>query len=168
ARAQEMSVRAALGAGGWRLLHQVAVESLVLAAAGGLLGVALAWAGGRALVALLPASFPLPRLREIREDPAVLGFAMLAVVAAALRFSAGPALHARRAAVAQALRQSGRSVAGTHGRFRAALVVTEVALSLPLLAGAGLMARSIVRLDTVPPGFRPEGVLTVRMKLLPV
>src|SRR5262249_29799685 len=95
-RAREMGVRAALGAGGWRLLHQVIVESLVLAAAGGLLGVALAWAGVRALVAFLPASFPLPRIEEIGVDRAVLAFATLAVIAAALLFSAAPALYARR------------------------------------------------------------------------
>jgi putative ABC transport system permease protein len=167
-RAREMGVRAALGAGGWRLLHQVMVESLVLAAAGGLLGVALAYAGVRALVALLPASFPLPRLQEIGVDPAVLAFATVAVVVPGLLFSVAPAVYARRTDVAQALRASGRGVAGSHGRFRAALVVAEVALALPLLAGAGLMARSFLRLDRVPPGFRPEGVLTVRMMLLPV
>jgi predicted permease len=167
-RAREMSIRRALGAGRFRLLHQVLVEGLLLASIGGLCGLALAHWGVRALVLTLPAAIPLPRLQEIAIDASVLVFTAVVSLGAGVLASLAPALQANRADVARELHQSGRSVTATQRRLRGAMVVAEVALALPLLAGAGLMVRSFLRLSAVEPGFRVEGVLTARMLLLPV
>jgi putative ABC transport system permease protein len=157
ARERELAVRSALGGSPGRLVRQMLAESLVLATAGALLGLALAYGGLRLLVALAPAN--LPRLDEVRIDPAVLGFtALLALLAAAL-FGLVPALRASRPGLAQVLRAVGR--AGGGGRLlRSGVVAAEVALSFVLLVGGGLMVRSFVALMHADPGYDPTGVLT--------
>jgi putative ABC transport system permease protein len=166
-RAREFAIRRALGAGAWRLLRQVLVECLVLAGMGTLLGIALAWLSVRAFIRLTPATVTLPRLDELSIDSSVLLFATAIAVVTALLFSLGPALAAGRPERSRSL-SSGRSVVSRQRRLQSLMVIAEVALALPLLAGAGLMVQSLIRLTQVEPGFRAEGVLTVQMLLLPV
>jgi putative ABC transport system permease protein len=166
ARAREMNVRLALGASRWRLVHQLAVESLVLAGLGGLLGLLLAQAGVPALVSLFPASVPLPRVGEIRVDRWVLAATASVSIGAGLFFGLLPGLQVGRGHLAEVLRASGRAV--TVGmRARSLLVVLEVALAVVLVVGAGLLTRSLAHLHAIDPGFRSERVLTARMLLVP-
>jgi putative ABC transport system permease protein len=166
-RAREFAIRRALSAGAWRLLRQVLVECLVLAGMGTLLGIALAWLSVRAFIRLTPATVTLPRLDELSIDSSVLLFATAIAVVTALLFGLGPALAAGRPERSRSL-SSGRSVVSRQRRLQSLMVIAEVALALPLLAGAGLMVQSLIRLTQVEPGFRAEGVLTVQMLLLPV
>jgi putative ABC transport system permease protein len=167
ARAREFALRLALGAGRWRLVHQVLVESLLLAGLGAALGVALAWLLVRALVRFASVSLALPRVDEVSIDVWVLLFTAAVAISTAVLFGFGPALAAGRSERGGAP-GLGRGVVPGQRRLRSALVAAEIALALPLLAGAGLMIQSLVRLHQVEPGFRAEGVLTVRMLLLPV
>lgn len=166
ARAREMNVRLALGAGRWRLVHQLAVESLLLAGLGGVLGLLLAQAGVPAIVSLFPASFPLPRAEEITVDGRVLAGTAAVSMGAGLVFGLLPGLQAGRNRVADVLRAGGRAVSGG-ARARALLVMAEVTLAVVLVVGAGLLARSLAHLHGIDPGFRPQHVLTARMLLLP-
>jgi predicted permease len=163
-RRREMAVRTALGAGKGRLMRQLLVESVVLALAGGLVGVGLAMALTRLLVALRPQN--IPRLDAIGVDLRVLAFALGASTVVGVLFGLLPALQATRLDVQSMLRQGGRGVAGG-GRqgARRALVVGEVAIALVLLVGAGLMTRSFVRLLSVDPGYRVDHLLTVPIAL---
>ena len=163
-RRREMAVRTALGAGKGRLMRQMLVESVVLALAGGLVGVVLATALTRLLVSLRPQN--IPRLDAIGVDLRVLAFALGASTVVGVLFGLLPALQATRLDVQSMLRQGGRGVAGG-GRqgARRALVVGEVAIALVLLVGAGLMTRSFVRLLSVDPGYRVDHVLTVPIAL---
>jgi len=165
ARAREMSLRTALGAGRRRLISQLLTESLVLAGAGGLAGVALAYLGVDALRAVAPAD--LPRLDEITVDASVLAFTTFLTVGAGLLFGLVPALHAGRADLQGVLREEGRS--GTVGRkriqLRQLLVVSETAVAVMLLVAAGLLLQSFRRLMAVDPGFRTERVVTARITL---
>lgn len=156
---RELSVRTALGASRWRLMRQMLVESLVLAAIGTAAGVGLARIGIAQLIAMGPSS--LPRIASIAIDPASLGFSAVAGLVAAAIFGLIPALRASRPDVMQILRGSGRtaSLGGGHA-LRNAAVVLEVALSFVLLTGSGLMFRSFVALKQVDPGYDPQGVLT--------
>jgi predicted permease len=164
ARQQEMAVRLALGAGRGRLVRQLLTESLVLAAFGGALGVALATGGLRALLSL--ASGQLPRAAEVSIDATVLAFTVGVSVLAALLFGIVPAWRISRGAAEGALREGGRGVAGSrHHRIRAALVVAEVAVALMLVVGAGLLARSFIALLDEDPGFQPEGLLAVQFTI---
>jgi putative ABC transport system permease protein len=165
ARRRELAVRAALGAGRRRLLRQLVVESLVLAAAGGAVGVLLAaWATG-ALIGLTPPD--IPRLEAVGIDLRVVGFAVLATLATALLFGLAPALQASRLDLYGSLREGGRGGTGGRaaGRVRGALVIAEIALALLLLAGAGLLGRSFLALSAVDPGYETENVLTFRISL---
>ena len=144
------------------------VESLVLAGMGAAVGVLLAWWGVRAAVRLMlstPSAFSLPRLQEISIDPWVLAFVALVTVATAVLFGLVPALVSRPGDLRGVSLASRSATSGR--RLQSAMVVAEVALALPLLVGAGLMVHSFVRLSQVEPGFRAEGVLTVKMLLLP-
>jgi putative ABC transport system permease protein len=161
-RRRELAVRAALGATRGRMLRQLLTESLSLALAGGLLGLLLAWWGVDALTRLLPANFP--RLGEIALDPPALGFALLASLATAIIFGLAPAWQSARIELQEALKESARgSVGARRDRLRGALVTAEVALSLSLLVGAGLLFRSFLRLQAVDAGFDAGGVLTMRL-----
>jgi putative ABC transport system permease protein len=160
ARSRELAVRAAIGAGRWQLVRQMLAESLIIAAVGTVLGVALARAGMRVLTALGPKD--LPRLEAVTIDPIVLTFAITAGLVTAVLCGLVPALRASRADVMEVLRSVGGRTSGLRGgrRLRSGVVVTEVALSFILLIGAGLMLRSFVVLGRVDPGFDPHNVLT--------
>jgi putative ABC transport system permease protein len=161
-REPELAVRAALGAGRWRVVRQLVVEALVLCAVGGTLAVALAWAGIRELVAIAPAS--LPRLDAIHIDPLVLAFAVAITLASAVLCGMLPAWTIRHMDPMHVLRGSGRtSGLARAGLLRNTVVVVEVALCFVLLIGSGLMVRSFLELQRVDPGFDPHGVLTFRL-----
>ncbi|MFN2567400.1 MAG: ADOP family duplicated permease [Gemmatimonadaceae bacterium] len=163
-REREMAVRGALGAERGRLVRQLLTEGLVLATAGGLLGLAIAPPVLRGLIALAPGNIPL--LDDVRIDPTVLGFAAAATLFSTALFALAPALRLARADLQATLRASQGSAAGLrHARLRSALLVAEVALSLVLLIGAGLLLRSARRLSEVDHGFRADGLLTVSLDL---
>jgi putative ABC transport system permease protein len=163
ARELEMAVRGALGATRLRLMRQLTTESLVLAAAGGLVGVGLAWACTQALTALNPAN--LPRVGSVRIDAAVVLFGIGATALTAVSFGLVPALRAAGIDLNRVLRAGSGSIAPV--RRRGALMVAEMALALVLLIGAGLMIRSFAALQRVRPGFDPSGLLTFRIALPP-
>jgi putative ABC transport system permease protein len=165
ARAQEVAIRTALGAGRGRLVRQLLTESLVLGVAGGAFGVGLAFAGLKALKAWLPAD--LPRASEIRLDAPVLLFALGASLLAAVVFGLVPALQASSTNLSDTLKEGslGAGESGARKRLRGLLVVGETGLSFVLLIGAGLLGRSLLRLQQVPLGFDPERVLTSGISL---
>jgi putative ABC transport system permease protein len=164
ARERELAVRGALGASRGRLLRQLTTESLLLAAGGGALGVLFAWLGTRWLVWMNPAN--LPRVEAIRLDPDALLFAIGASVATALVFGLIPALRAARVDVNRTLRAGANpSASKAQVRMRGVLMVAEVALTLVLLIGAGLLVRSFLALQQVRPGFDPARVLSFRVSL---
>ncbi|HEX6307515.1 MAG TPA: ABC transporter permease [Longimicrobiales bacterium] len=164
-RRTEMAVRTALGAGRSRIVSQLLAESLVLAVIGGVLGLLLAWAGVELLIALEPGN--VPRIDEVRIDPATLGFTAAVVLATAGIFGLVPALHASRPDPAVQLRIGSRAVSGGRGggRVRGALTVAEVALSVVLVIGATLLIRTFAELSRVDLGFAPERVLTFAVAL---
>ena len=150
ARQRELAIRAALGSGRARIVRQLLTEAVLLGLAGGALGVLLAAWGVDGLVALAPKS--IPRLDEVRLDPAVLGFALVVSLVSGLAAGAAPALHATRGDLVDALK-NGAAGATSRSRLRSALVVAEVALALVLVIGAGLMIRTLARLLDVPTGL---------------
>ena len=160
ARHREMSVRLALGASRSRLLRQLLTESVVLSLVGGALGIVLAKAGLRTLVALAGSS--LPRAETIGLDPAVLAFTTVVSLVTGLAFGLLPALRVSRSEMAEALRDGARGSTEGAGRsrIRSILVASEIALALVLLAGAGLAMRSFAALRAVDPGFEPHGVVS--------
>lgn len=162
AREREMTLRAALGASRLRLIRQLLVESLLLAAAGAAAGCLLAWGGIKALVYAMPRQ-NVPYETEIALDGPVLGFALAAAALSALLFGLLPALHAARRDVQPGLRQSGKGTGSgvAHGRVRSGLVVAQVALSLVLLLGAGLLMRTFLALVRVDFGFDPSRIVRV-------
>ncbi|HMD39427.1 MAG TPA: ABC transporter permease [Candidatus Acidoferrum sp.] len=163
ARVREIAVRTALGATRRRLLRQLVTESLLLGLAGGALGVVLAYAGIPALLSLIPVD--LPRWMNFAPDFRVLGFAVAVSLLTTLTFGIIPAFGSFHADLADSLKEGGRG--GTSGMrsklMRHGLVVGEVALSVILLAGAGLMIRSFLALRGQNLGYRPENVLTVNI-----
>ena len=162
ARRREMAVRHALGARATRLVRQMLTESLLLALLGGALGIVL----GRALlqVLILWLSQNLPRAEGVTLDATVLAVTVTASVVCGLAFGLWPALQLARAGAADAVRHGIRET-GRTDRVRSGLVVAQVALSLTLLAGAGLLARSFENLSNVRPGFEPNGLLTFNVSL---
>jgi putative ABC transport system permease protein len=164
-REREIAIRIALGAGRARVVRQLLVESLLLGLVGGTAGLLLAVWGADVLVASAPAD--IPRLQEVRVDGRVLAFALATSLVTSFLFGLLPALQASRANLNETLKEGGRSsTGGPRGqRVRGALVVSEVALSLVLLVGAGLMVKSFAKLQRVDPGFRTEGVLTMQLSL---
>jgi len=165
-RRKEMAIRVALGAGGLRVIRQVLTESVMLSTAGAAIGLVIAVWGRRALLALCSERSPLPRGEQARFDGAVLGFTVLVSVICALAFGLAPALLASKVNLASGLKEGGRGM-GRSGRgwSRNVLIVAETALSLVLLATAGLMIRTVVGLMHVNPGFNPDRVLTMRLPL---
>ncbi len=159
ARQREMSVRAALGAGRGRIVRQLLTESLVLAAIGAALGVALT-------VVAVPilrdvGQTAIPRLDELNIDWRVVAFGIVASVVTGILFGIAPAVQASRADLNDVLRSGGRVAAA--GRLRSILIVTSVAMAIVLLVGAGLVGRSFGRLMRVDYGFRTEGVFTASL-----
>jgi predicted permease len=164
ARQREMAVRAALGAGRLRVVRQLLTESLLLSLAGGGLGLLVAFWGVRALGPWSGAS--LPAMHRIGIDAWVLAFTFGIAVITGLVFGLAPIFQASRMDVNAALKEEGRGDTGGHrNRLRHLLVVTEVALALVLLIGAGLLIKSFSRLREVNPGFRTHGVLTFQVTL---
>ncbi len=166
-RTREISVRLALGAGPARIVRQLIVESLLLSTVGGLFGIGLAFVSVRLMAASLPASLSIPRAHEIRMDDTVCAFSIGVTLLAGLLFGLAPALQTLKTNVLNNLGAASRSVT-SGAMLRRSLVVAEVAFACILMAAAGLMTRSFLRLTRVDPGFHPEHVLTVRMLLLPV
>ena len=165
ARSREVAVRTALGAARGRLVRLFLTESLVLGGAGGALGIALAAAGMGALRGWLPAD--LPRAADVGLDWRVLAFSVAVSMLSAAIFGLAPALQASRSNLAAGLREGAPSSGESGGkkRLRDFLIVGETALSFVLLVGAGLLARSFLRLQAVRLGFEPEHVLTAGLSL---
>jgi predicted permease len=162
-RQREMAIRTALGASRLRVMQQLLTESLLLAVAGGAIGLLLALWGVAAMTRLLPRDFP--RLAEINLDWRVLGFTLVASVLTGILFGFAPALQVSKTDVQESLKESGRGSSGSlrHHRLRSLLIVGEVALSVVLLVGAGLLFRSFLRLHSVNAGFSPQQVLTLQL-----
>jgi predicted permease len=165
AREREFAMRAALGAAPGRLIRQLLTESAFLALVSGLLGLGLATLGVRALVAFAPQD--TPRLDEVTIDPGVLGFTVAVSLLTGLLFGLAPAWKVSRSNPNEALKEGGRVSSGglRLRQTRGLLIVVECALAVALLASAGLMIRSFIRLQSVDSGFKPEGVLLVRVSL---
>ena len=164
ARQKEIAVRGALGAGRSRIISQLLVESLVLAGSGAVVGLGVAAAGTRFLVRNGPAS--LPRLHDASLDGMVVMFTAVVALACGVAFGLLPALRASRLDLQATLRESGRTDSGAARQpLRATLVVLQVALALVLLVGAGLLVRSAVLLQRVPPGFDPTNVFAGGLSL---
>ncbi|HEU4387243.1 MAG TPA: ABC transporter permease, partial [Blastocatellia bacterium] len=164
ARRREIAVRMALGAGTGRITRQLVTEALLLSFIGGGAGLVLAVWGTEALTATLPKGL-LPGIAVIDVDWHVLGFAFAAAALTGLLFGLAPVWQSRKVDVNSALKENaGKGTVG-HRRLRGALVVAEIALSLVLLVGAGLLARTFANLVGVAPGFDPHNVLTCRIAL---
>jgi predicted permease len=168
ARRKEVAIRAALGASRWRLMRQMLTESMLLALVGGGIGLLIAQWGVAMLVAVIP-EFQLntmPYLRGLSLDRGMLAFTGLLSLLTGIVFGLAPAWQTSKLELQTVLKEGGRTGGGTtHHRLRDVLVVTEIALALVLLVGAGLMMRSVWRLLEVNPGFRTENLLTMRISL---
>src|SRR5262249_34819884 len=163
-RQREIAIRTAVGAGRGRVLRQFLVENLMLSGAGGIAGVLAAPAMLPVVLRLIPQA--IPRLAETTIDARVLAFAAATVVATAIVCGLAPAFTLRNTSVHDVLKDGARTASASPGslRVRKALVAAELALSVVLLVGAGLMVRSFWRITAYPPGFTPERVLTMRMQ----
>jgi putative ABC transport system permease protein len=163
-RQREMGIRAALGARRRRLLAQLLSESLLLSAAGGIAGGALAYALHRGLIALVADRIPVPRLDQVSLDLPMMTLTMAIALVTGVLFGFVPAI-VTSGSVDEAMREGGRHGGGTRARrILAGLVVAEVALSLVLLVGAGLLIRSFMRLQSIDPGFKPARMLTASVQ----
>jgi predicted permease len=162
-REKELAIRAAIGAGRWRIVRQLLTESVVLSCAGGAFGLLVAYWGLDGLRALDPGN--IPRLQNVALDGRVLSFTFGVAVLTGVLFGLAPALRGSRVNLGETLKEGGRNSVGGHRRLRDALVVAEVALSLVLLAGAGLLVRSFARVEQVEPGFDARGVVSMRFSL---
>ncbi|MDP9003525.1 MAG: ABC transporter permease [Verrucomicrobiota bacterium] len=162
-RTQELTVRAALGAGRGRLIRQVLVESVLLALVGGGAGLLLGSWGMDALIALKPED--LPRGENVHLDASVLVFTLALSLATGVVFGILPAWQTTRVEINGVLNSAGRSVTSARSHFRNILVVVELGLALVLLIGAGLLGKAFWRLTSVSPGFNPVNVLTMRVDL---
>ena len=164
-RQKEIAVRVALGAIRGRLIRQFLTESVLLSTLGGLVGLGIAYGGLIVLKAFIPEN--ISQAREISMDLKVLGFTFLVSVATGLIFGLAPAIQAARFNQVDTLKEGGRDAAtgGSGKRLRSVLVTAEVAISLVLLIGAGLLINSFLRLRNVDPGFRAENLLTMKIVL---
>ena len=171
ARRREIAVRTTLGATRARMVRQFLTESVVFSLVGGAIGLVLAYRGASALVAMFPATISnlsIPRIESIPIDGWVIGFAVMASIATGVLFGLAPAMQSSRMNLGETLKESGRTESGgAQGRrFRNVLTVAEVALSLMLLAAAGLMIQSFLKLVRTDPGFRSDHVLTMNGRKL--
>jgi putative ABC transport system permease protein len=158
-RQREIALRATLGASRSRLVQQLLIESLLLAFGGGTVGVILAYGGIRLLPGLSPDN--LPRIGDVAMNGRVLAYTFIVSVVTGVVFGLAPSLGFSNADVSQSLKSQAATSNAKHLRLRSVLVVSEIALSLALLIGAGLMLKSFLRLERVDPGFRAQQVLTV-------
>jgi predicted permease len=164
-REKEIAIRTAIGAGRLRIVRQLLTESLLLSFVGGVLGLVVAVWGLDALRALNPGN--IPRLQNIGMDARVLSFTFAVSLLTGVLFGLAPALRAAQVDLTGTLKEGGRSlVSSTHQRLRSVLVVAEIALSLVLLVGAGLLIRSFIRVEQVEPGFAAQGVLSMRSSVV--
>ena len=159
-REREIAVRTAIGAGRGRIIQQLLTESVVLAIAGGVLGVAIAWWATSAFIAAYPNL--VPRSGDVRVSPTVLAFSAGLSILTALVFGLAPAISASRTDLVDSLKSAGRSGGGSRRWMRGALVVSEMALAVVLLVGAGLLIKSFSRLAHVNPGFATADRLAAR------
>jgi putative ABC transport system permease protein len=164
-REREIAIRTALGARRFRIMRQLLTESLLLAALGGTLGLALGSLGLKALIAAAPDG--IPRLETISIDGRVLGFTLLTTLATALFFGLLPALNVSKTGQSESLKEGARGASGSRQtrRLRNLLVAAEIAISIVLLIGAGLMSKSFIRLQNADPGVNVNNVLTFRLAL---
>jgi predicted permease len=162
-RSREFAVRAALGAGHWRVIRQLLTESVLLAGLGGTLGLLFAFGGVKAVINTLPGT--LPRVEEISLDGRVLLFTLALSLFAAIVFGLAPARRGPRVDVMEILKETGRGSSGARHRLQRMFVATEVALALVLLIGAGLMLRSLSALWRVSPGFNPSHAITFNLSM---
>jgi putative ABC transport system permease protein len=162
-REKEIAIRRALGASRTRIVRQLLTESVLLALAGGLLGILVAVWGGNLLLAIAPSS--LPRLNEARIDSGVLLFTFFVSLATGVIFGLAPALQSSRAGLTEKLKEGSRGSTTGHTHLRNGLIISEVALALMLLIAAGLLIESFAQLARVRPGFNPESVLTFNISL---
>jgi putative ABC transport system permease protein len=169
ARASELALRQSLGASRLRIVRQLLTESALISIAGGAFGLFLAWWGTKGLAYLAPPYIVrvAPELSTGAVEPHVLAFTFVTAVGTCLLFGLGPAIRGTRTDVTTSLKEMGRGsvLNARSARYRGVLVVSEIALALVLLAGAGLMMRTVARLSGVNLGFRPEHVLTMRVPL---
>jgi putative ABC transport system permease protein len=163
ARQKEMAVRVALGASRATIIRQLLTESVLLAVLGAALGILLAFWGTSFIATQLP--FGIPRLQEARVDPPVLVFTLAVSLLTGLLFGLAPALQSSRPNLTEGLKEGERGSSGPRQRLRSVLVVGEVALTLTLLVGAGLLIQSFWRVLQVDPGFRPQNLLTMQVSI---
>ena len=161
ARQKEIAIRTALGAGRWRIVRQLLTESVLLSLVGGGLGLLLALWGTDALKSIVPGD--IPRFKETGIDLSVLSFTMLVSLLTGIVFGLAPALQASRIDLNESLKEGERGSTGRRHRVRGALVIGEIAVALVLLIGAGLMVRSLWRLQSVHTGFDANNLLTMQL-----
>lgn len=162
-RRREISVRAALGAGRWRIVRQLLTESTLLAVIGGALGILLAYWGTSFIASQIPGG--IPRIQEANVDARVLAFTVGVSVLTGVLFGLAPAVQASRLNLTESLKEGDRGTSGSRQRLRSVLVVFEVALTLTLLIGAGLLLQSFRRVLQVDPGFNPQNLLTMQVSV---
>ncbi|HVS81353.1 MAG TPA: ABC transporter permease [Pyrinomonadaceae bacterium] len=162
-RQKEISIRVALGATRWRIIRQLLAESFILALIGGSAGLMLAWSSLDLLLKLNPGN--IPRLEHIGLEPRVLVFTLMLSLVTAFIFGLAPALRSAKSDLHSTLKATGRSSSATRGWLGQVLVVSEVALAMLLLVGAGLLIKSFRRLERVDTGLRTDHVLTMRLSL---
>ncbi len=164
-RRREMSIRTALGAARFRMIRQLLTESLLLSSVGGVLGLALAFAAVRVILAIHPAS--IPNVDNITIDAPVLGYTVLLCGAVGILFGIAPAWESSRVNVSEALKEGARGSSSGFGKHRVVLVVTETALASILLIGAGLSLKSLWAIERIDPGFNPTDEMTFRISSPP-
>jgi putative ABC transport system permease protein len=162
-RQKEIAIRTALGAGRSRILRQLFTESMMLAIGAGIIGLVIAVAGTALLSSYLPEG--IPRVREISTDASVLLFTLGASLLTGLLFGLAPALQTSNPTLTETLKEGERNSSPGHNRTGKILVVAEVALTLVLLIGAGLLVKSFWRLMNVDPGFNPENLLAMQISV---
>jgi putative ABC transport system permease protein len=169
-RQKEVGIRVALGASRWRVIQQLLTESVLLSLAGGVVGLLLAFWGTGALVSMLPPNQinALPFLQTLKVDARMLGFSFGLSLLTGVIFGLAPALQSTRLELTGVLKEGGRNTSGSVSqRLRSGLVMTEIALAVVLLVGAGMLLKSLVRVLRTDPGFNPENVLTMTVVLPP-
>ena len=167
ARQREMAIRSSLGASRGRIVRQLLVEAVILGVAGGIFGLFVAVWAKDLLLAMLPASMSVAKVNAVTIDRNVLAFTTLLSLGTGLLFGLLPALRASRPDLGDSLKEGGRAISASlrRNQMRAALVVSEIAIALMLLVGAGLLIKSFVRLENTSAGFEPERILSLRIGL---